>query len=395
MLRNIFLSCLFVMNSYSEELNMLQVKEIIINSYYKELPDSVKKLPWNEFKKHLDKYTKVLNNNEREEFERSHSNKLDGAVGIFIDSMDAGFYIDEVIQNGSAYHEGIIRGDIIERINNKKPRSQSDIRYLLQGGNDTKVHVQILRGTKHIDFNLEKTLIQTPNVVSQKLSKTAIIHIESFHENVDDEFYLNSIALNPISIDTLIIDLQYNGGGLLYKCLRITEEFFTKNNLLLTRISRTDTAFDFSTKERGVWSDSKVIIILQNKYTASASELMTAVLKYGKNAIVKGDTSYGKGLVQSQFDIQGGRVIVTSQEYYPLGNIKINGIGVIPDNSLYPTIYEDFIADFDIKKFRKDYPHPSQEALNDKRLKGKTNISHVLWEKEGELYEILSQQSYK
>ena len=257
------------------------------------------------------------------------------------------------------------------------------------------MHVQILRGTKHIDFNLEKTLIQTPNVVSQKLSKTAIIHIESFHENVDDEFYLNSIALNPISIDTLIIDLQYNGGGLLYKCLRITEEFFTKNNLLLTRISRTDTAFDFSTKERGVWSDSKVIIILQNKYTASASELMTAVLKYGKNAIVKGDTSYGKGLVQSQFDIQGGRVIVTSQEYYPLGNIKINGIGVIPDNSLYPTIYEDFIADFDIKKFRKDYPHPSQEALNDKRLKGKTNISHVLWEKEGELYEILSQQSYK
>jgi C-terminal processing protease CtpA/Prc len=122
---------------------------------------------------------------------------------------------------------------------------------------------------------------------------------------------------------------------------------------------------------------------------------MTAVLKYGKNAIIKGDTSYGKGLVQSQFDIQGGRVIVTTQEYYPLGYIKINGIGVIPDKSLYPTIYEDFIADFDIKKFREDYPHPSQEALNDNRLKGKTNISHVLWEKEGELYEILLQQSYK
>jgi carboxyl-terminal processing protease len=383
------------MNSYSEELNMLQVKEIIIDSYYKELPDSVKKLPWSELKKHLDKYTRVLNNKEREEFERSHSNKLDGAVGVVIDSMDAGFYVDEVIQNGSAYHEGIIRGDIIERINNKKPRSQSDIHHLLQGGNDKKVHVQILRGTKHIDFNLEKTLIQTPSVVSQKLSKTAIIHIESFHENVDYEFYLNSIALNPISIDTLIIDLQYNGGGLLYKCLRITEEFFTKNNLLLTRISRTDTAFDFSTKEQGIWSDSKVIIILQNKYTASASELMTAVLKYGKNAIIKGDTSYGKGLVQSQFDIQGGRVIVTTQEYYPLGYIKINGIGVIPDKSLYPTIYEDFIADFDIKKFREDYPHPSQEALNDNRLKGKTNISHVLWEKEGELYEILLQQSYK
>ena len=392
---NFLLSYFLLASSPDQGINMLQVKEVISQNYYKELPDSIKKLPWGEYKKHLDKYTRILDNKEAEDFERRFNNKLEGVVGVFIDSSATGFYIEEVLQDGSAYREGIIRGDIIEKINNKKPINQSDIKLLMQGRIGTKVKLDILRGNKKIEYNLERNIIQTPSVISEKLDNTGIIQIESFNDNVDFQFYLNSVALDPNTIDTLIIDLQYNGGGLLYKCLRITEDFFTKDNLMLTRVSRYDTAFDFTTKDRGMWSNIKTIIILQNKFTASASELMTAVLKYGKNAIVVGDTSYGKGLVQSQFEVQGGRVFVTSQEYFPLGKIKINEIGVIPDKSLEPIIYDDFIVDFDMKKFREDYPHPSLQALNDKRLKGRTNISHILWEKEGELFEILIQKPYK
>jgi carboxyl-terminal processing protease len=391
----LLLSFLLVTTSYAEGLNMLQVKEIISKNYYKELPDSIKKLPWNEYKTHLDKYTRILDYKEAEDFERRFNNKLEGVVGIIIDSSDFGFYIEEVLQDGSAYREGIIRGDIIEKINNKKPKSQNDIKYLMQGLIGSKVKLDILRGKKRLVYTLVRNVLQTPSIISQKLDKTAILQIESFNDNVDFEFYSNSVKLNPQTVDTLIIDLQYNGGGLLYKCLRITEEFFTKNTLLLTRVSRNDTAFDFSTKERGIWSDVKVIIILQNKYTASASELMAAVLKHGKNAIVLGDTSYGKGLVQSQFDVQGGRVFVTSQEYYPLGKIKINGIGVIPGKNFEHPFYEDFFPNFDVKQFREEYPHPSLEALEDIRVKGRENISHIIWEKEGEIFEILLQKPYK
>lgn len=395
MILNIVLYLLVVTSAYSQNLNMLQVKEIISQHYYKELPDSLKSLPWDDYKKHLDQYTRILDYEEVDDFERRFNNRLEGVVGIIIDSSDNGFYIEEVLQDGSAYREGLIRGDIIEKINNKIPINQSDIKYLIRGRIGTNVKLNILRGKKRFEYNLERNVIQTPSVISQKLDKTAIMQIESFNDNVDFDFYLNSVALNPNTIDTLIIDLQFNGGGLLYKCLRLTEEFFTKNTLLLTRVSRTDTAFDFSMKEKGMWSDIKVIIILQNRYTASASELMTAVLKYGKNATVIGDTSYGKGLVQSQYDVQGGRVFVTSQEYYPLGKIKVNGIGVIPDRSLEYPLYEDYIPNFDIKKFREDYPHPSLKALEDSRLKGHENICHIIWEKEGEIFEILLQKLYK
>ena len=394
MLLSILFSCLLLANPNEKDINMLQVKEVISRNYYKELPDSIKHLPWDEYKKHLDVYTRILNFKQAEEFENSFSNRLEGVVGISIDSTDRGFLIEEVFQDGSAYQEGIIRGDIIDKINGNKPYTHLDIDFLMKGRIGTRVKLEVLRNNKRLEFNLQRMVIEEPNVFSQKKDKTAIIQITGFHNNVDFEFFLHSVALNPKTIDTLIIDLQYNGGGLLYKCLKISEEFFSKDQLLVSRISKNDTILNFSEKDRGLWSDDKVIIVLQNHFTASASELLSAILKHGRNAIIVGDTSYGKGLVQSQFDIQGGRVFVTSQEYYPLGKIKVNGIGVAPDKPFQYTFFEDFWGDFDIKKFREEYPHPSIKALQDERLKGRTNISHIIWEREGELFEVLLQKPY-
>ena len=394
MLLTILFSCLVLATPNEKDINMLQVKEVISRNYYKELPDSIKHLPWDEYKKHLDVYTRILNYKQAEEFENSFSNRLEGVVGISIDSTEDGFVIEEVFQDGSAYQEGVLRGDIIDRINGKVPITHSDLDYLIKGRIGTKVKLEILRNNKKFEFTLQRMVIEEPNVFSQKKDKTAIIQITGFHNNVDFEFYLHSVALNPKTIDTLIIDLKYNGGGLLYKCLKISEEFFSKNQLLVSRVSKNDTILNFSEKDKGLWSDDRVIIVLQNHYTASASELLASLLKYGRNAIIIGDTSYGKGLVQSQFDVQGGRVFVTSQEYYPLGKIKVNGIGVIPDKPFGFAILEDLRGDFDLKLFRQQYPHPSIKALQDQRLKGRKNISHMIWEKEGELFEILLQKPY-
>jgi len=394
MLLQILLSCLLFAKPHETNINMLQVKEVISKHYYKELPDSIKHLPWSEYKKHLDRYTRILDFKEASDFDKEMSRRLEGVVGISVDSSDSGFYIDEVFKDGSAYNEGIVRGDIIKKINGKNLKTHSDISYLISGRIGTRVNLEILRGNKLLEFNLQRIVLEESSVFSQKKDKTAIIQISGFTEKSDFEFYLHSVALNPKTIDTLIIDLQHNGGGLLYKCLRISEEFFTKDELMVMRISRSDTAFDFSQKEKGIWSDAKFIIVLQNHYTASASELLSAILKYGRNAIIKGDTSYGKGLVQSQFEVQGGRLFVTSQEYYPLGKIKVNGIGVVPDKNIEFPLYYDFTPDFDIKKFREDYPNPSINALKDIRIKNKSHISHILWEKDGELFEMLLQKAY-
>ena len=108
-----------------------------------------------------------------------------------------------------------------------------------------------------------------------------------------------------------------------------------------------------------------------------------------------GDTSYGKGLVQSQIDINGGRLIVTSSEYFPLGYVKVDGVGVAPHKRMEGIKKGLLPKNFDMSKFRKLYPKPSVYALNNSLLKGTKGISHLIWEKEGELFEILLQKPFK
>jgi carboxyl-terminal processing protease len=393
MLASFLLSTFLLLAPY-EEINMMQVKETIFNNYYKELPDSIKVLPWTKLKEHLDPYTRILNKKDIQEFQKEISMVDNGVVGISIDTSDSGFYIDEIYVEGSAYKQGLMRGDIIRKVNNKIPKNRENLSKLIRGKEGSAVELEVLRKDKILKFKLERNEIHYSNVYSVKLEKTALIRIESFHEMSFVDFSLHSMALKPSMIDTLIIDLRYNGGGLLYDCLMMCDEFFHKNQLICSRVQRKDTINDYTKFDNGLWLQNKTIIILQNEWTASASELFAATIKYGRNAIVVGNKSFGKGVVQTQFEVQNGRVFVTSSEYYPLGKIKIHNKGIEPDYPMGEYILNYDHLDFDLRLFREQYPHPSVEALRDERLSGKTHISHLIWEMEGELFEILMQKPY-
>ena len=394
MLPSILLSAFLLVSASYGEINMMQVKETLYRHYYKELPDSLKRLPWNELKTHLDPYTRILNKKELERFEKDMTMTANGVVGISVDTSEEGFYIDETYTEGSAYKRGIMRGDIIKKIDNKIPKNREDITKLIRGRDGTNVVFEIERNNKILKFKLERDVIHYPNVYSTKLGKTAIIRIDAFHDLSAMDFMLHSVSLKPKEIDTLIIDLRYNGGGLLLDCLMICDEFFNKNTLICNRIHRNDTLQDFTRFDGGVWTDDKVIIILQNEYTASASELLSAVLKYGKRAIVVGNTSFGKGVVQGQYEIDNGRMFITNSEYFPMGYVKVHKRGIAPDYAMNTLFLDSEHLDFDLEVFRRQYPLPSIEALNDKRIKGKEHISHLIWELEGELFEILLQKPY-
>ena len=394
MIGNLLLSLCMLLNITCYDININQVKNKISDNYYKPIPDSVKKLEWNEFQKFLDPYTRVLDSSEIASFDRDMQNIAHGVVGITIDSVKGGFLVLETENEGSAYEMGIVRGDIIRKVNNKNPKSMKEFSSMVRGNVGTKVKMEIERNNKTLQFTIERTVIYYKNIHSQILNKTAIIDIESFHNLAGIEFTLHSVAINTHQIDTLIIDLRDNPGGLLNECVRICDEFFNSNFVLLTRVSNNDIMHTYSSKG-GEWLHDITIIILQNSYSASASELLSASLKHGRGAIIVGDTSYGKGLVQSQIDINGGRLIVTSSEYFPLGYVKVDGVGVAPHKRMEGIKKGLLPKNFDMSKFRKLYPKPSVYALNNSLLKGTKGISHLIWEKEGELFEILLQKPFK
>lgn len=394
MLPSLLLSTLLLVSAPQDEINMMQVKEIIFQNYYKEIPDSLKRLPWNELKTHLDPYTRILTKSELKDFEKELTLTANGVVGIAVDTSDDGFYIEETYVEGDAYRKGVMRGDIIKKIDNKVPKCKDDITKLIRGKDGSFVDFEIQRNNKLLKFKLQRNAIHYSNVYSTKYGKTAIIRLETFYDLSAMDFMLHSMAMKPKEIDTLIIDLRYNGGGLLFDCFMICDEFFPKNTTICKRIQKNDTIKDITRFDGGAWIDNKTIFVLQNNFTASASELLAAVLKHGKNAIIVGDTSFGKGIVQGQYEINNGRMFITNSEYFPMGNVKIHKIGVFPDYPLdtYALNYEPL--DIDLGAFRKQYPTPSIAALQDKRLKGKEHISHLIWELEGELFEILLQKPY-
>lgn len=385
---------IFLFNfSIAQDNDFKKEKDIICYNYYKEIPDSIKSLPFKIFAVSLDKYTRVLYKEQVGIYNDYMLNRWNATLGITFDSTSRGFEIYSVYQESDAYESGLERGDILVSIDGKQPKNADELEQLAKGRVNSIANIVVKRDDDTIDINILRRDYVFDNVYSQKLYNTAIIKIESFHAFVSMEFFVNSSILEPSSIDTLIIDLRGNSGGLLRDCLDIADEFIDDDVLILSRASRKDTIRDFSRKG-GKWIGDKVIIVLQDSVSASASEVLSSILKEYKGAVVVGDTSYGKGLVQVVIDYEDKVFIVTSSEYFTMGKNKIHGIGVIPDKSLKDIKLEKLPKNFKLKEFREKYPHPSLEALRDPLLKGQKNISHLIWEKDGELFEILLQKPY-
>lgn len=393
MLKLSLILLLFFNFQISHENDFQKEKEIIIKEYYKEIPDSIKALPFSSFIFKLDRYTRVLDKEQKLLYTNYMLNRSNGDIGIVFDSTEEGFQVYSVYKKSSAYKYGVERGDLLLQINGISPKSGEEIEKLIRGEIKTPISLKLKRGDENIDLHLMLENIEFDNIYSQKIGRTGIIRIENFHLFTHMEFVVNSEFIEPQTIDTLIIDLRDNSGGLLRDCLSIADEFIDDEILLISRISRKDTLYTFS-EYGGVWKDIKHIIILQNSSSASASEVLASILQKDKGAVVIGDTSYGKGLVQTVLDFEDKIFIVTSSEYFTLGTNKIHEIGVIPDKSLKDMNFEELPKNFNLQEFREKYPNPSLEALKSPLLKGKKNVSHLIWETDGEIFEILLQKPY-
>lgn len=388
------MALLFVFNfQIASENDFKEEKEIIIKEYYKEIPDSIQRLPFKSFILNLDRYTRVLDKEQKEIYNDYMLNRKNGNLGIMFDSTELGFQIYSVYKKSDAFVNGLEEGDILLEINGVNPKNGDELENLISGDINTTVDLKFKRDDVVFDISLTRRNIAFDNIYSQRLSKTAIIRIESFHLFSYMEFLVNSEYLQPNQIDTLIIDLRDNSGGLLKDCLDMVDEFVDEEALMISRISKNDTIKTYS-NGGGIWSNLKQIIVLQNSQSASASEVLSSILQKKKGAVVIGETSYGKGLVQTIMDHADKILIVTTAEYFTLGENKIHQIGVIPDKPLKEIDLDYLPKNFNLKEFRCKYPNPSLEALKSPLLKGKKNVSHLIWGKDGELFEILLQKPY-
>ncbi len=382
------------------EVEKSRAKELIHEMYYTPIPDSIKILPYDSLLNHVDRYTFLIDRRTRSKW--LNPSKTDRArYGFSYKENLSNYTINTIRFEGPAYSAGLAKGNCIIAVNGKYPSDEDELDYMLIGDSGTTC-VLTIQEKQTGDFaivELKKDYLEVQDVYVDRLEKSAIIRLDNFHEDIHEQFVNASHTLIPETIDTLIVDVRSNPGGYVDEAVRILSEFMpTKKPIIKYKfVNHSDTLKTYDS-HFGMWCHLKKIYILTNSTSASTSEILAGVLlKMHDKAEIVGDTTYGKGLVQSSFPLNpGGTYLhVTVAEYFPGLDLKVNKIGVIPQRKLRTLEKVVIPSNAEILKLRQDFPMPNKIAFEDERLKGKEYLADYVWGIRGQLYAILAKGLYK
>ena len=260
-----------------------------------------------------------------------------GGLGIEV-SMEAGVVkVITPIDDTPASKAGIKAGDYIVKINNiqVQGKSLSEAVDLMRGPVDSSIELTVRRRgvKKALTFNIIRKIIEVQSVKSDLLENNiGYIRLTSFNDNSSEQIKKKIKKLNKNkNLNAFILDLRNNPGGLLSQAIKISD-FFLENGEIVSTKSRKKSENRKWFAKKGDITEGKTLLVLINYGSASASEIVAGALKDHKRAIILGESSYGKGSVQSIIPLKNkGAIRLTIAKYYLPSGKSISEVGVKPD----------------------------------------------------------------
>ncbi len=268
-----------------------------------------------------------------------------GGIGIQIGINKDMFTVISVIEETPAFMVGIKPGDTLIRINNKvaKDMSLEDVVSEMRGAPSTKVKIAVLReGWKETkDFTINRELIKIKSVKSNMLEDgIGYIKINQFQEQTASDLSTILSKLMQENMNSLILDLRDNPGGLLYSAVKVTSQFIPPGRLVVYTKDKRGEKREFQSRENNPYVTIPMIVIV-NEGSASAAEIVAGALKDWHRAIIIGIRTFGKGSVQSVVPLNDGSALrLTSARYYTPKGISIQATGISPDIVVKPKIHK-------------------------------------------------------
>ena len=284
----------------------------------------------------LDPYSSYMSPEILEEMQTETSGEF-GGLGIEV-SMEAGVIrVISPIDDTPASKAGLKAGDYIVKINDTQVqgKSLSEAVDLMRGPVGSSIELTVRRRgeKKALTFNITREIIEIQSVKSELLEENiGYIRLTSFNENSSDQIekQIKKLKKNK-NLNSFILDLRNNPGGLLNQAIRISD-FFLENGEIVSTKSRKKSDNRKWFAKKGDITDGKTLLVLINYGSASASEIVAGALKDHKRAIVVGENSYGKGSVQSIIPLKNrGAIRLTVAKYYLPSGKSISEVGVRPD----------------------------------------------------------------
>lgn len=244
-----------------------------------------------------------------------------GGIGASIIYKKNNLLIREVYENYPAHKAGIIAGDKIVQIEdvNVSTYEQNMVLRMLQGNPNTEVHLKIERQGKLLDFELEREKVEISPVPFYDMidEEVGYIAFTRFNKKASAEIKYAYEDLVARGMKKLIIDVRHNPGGLLNQAVEIVNFFIPKNQIVVTTKAKLDKwSLDYKTKKEPLNLELPIAILIDDR-SASASEILAGALQDYDRAVIVGQRSFGKGLVQRSRELAyGTQLKLTISKYY-------------------------------------------------------------------------------
>lgn len=268
----------------------------------------------------LDPYTVFYHESNIEDYQLMTTGQY-GGIGALIRKVDDYVYISEPYQGNPAFDAGLKAGDKILEIdgNSMLSKSSADVSTALKGPKGTEVKVLVNRNGKEQKVTIVRDEIKLPDVPYSGMLDNEIgyIKLNSFTRTASQDVKTAFGALKTQGMKSLILDLRGNGGGLLIEAVRIVNMFVPKDQVVVTTKGRVaEENRSYNTKEEPLDLDIPLVVLV-NDNSASASEIVAGSLQDLDRAVIVGEQSFGKGLVQRTYDLSyGAKVKLTIAKYY-------------------------------------------------------------------------------
>jgi carboxyl-terminal processing protease len=292
--------------------------------------------------KNLDPHSSYISAAEAKEVQEGYQGSF-GGIGIWFeiprnddDYSDDTVRVVSTISDGPSEQAGIMAGDRITLIDDSSAvgLSTTDITKRLKGAIGTKVEIGVKRRGvgAPLPFTLTRDRIPLFTVDASYMidDETGYLRVSRFSMETYDEFMEHVTKLEKEGMQRLVLDLRSNPGGIMEAAVQIVDEIVPGDNMIVyTKGRNEDATSAYRTQRRGQLED-KPIIVLVNEYSASASEIVAGALQDHDRALIVGQRTFGKGLVQNQFPLPDGSFLqMTVARYYT------------PSGRLIQTPYED------------------------------------------------------
>jgi carboxyl-terminal processing protease len=290
----------------------------------------------------LDPHSAVLSPSGYSELRQGTDGSF-GGLGVLVTLKDRLLTVVKPLPNSPAVRAGIMAGDRIVKINGQPTFGMAleDLMDFMRGNPGTSVNMRILRPGKQVplDLVLKREIIQVDSVTAAPVpdSKLKILHItvETFSAKTSREILSAIKDFKQVNgaLEGLVLDLRSNPGGLLDQAVQVADLFLEDGVIVSTRGRRQEVEL----AGKGYDETDFPMVVLVDEESASASEIVAGALQDHGRAVVVGRPSFGKGSVQTVFELPFDVALkLTIARYYTPTNRSIQNVGIVPDLWLQP-----------------------------------------------------------